>query len=122
MPLVQVDLPQPVFAEKGARISDEIHQAFIDALAIPADDKFQIFRPREVGELIFDPGYGGVDRRSLIVIQVLMVHMYPVERKRELYRHIVTRLSALGIRREDIQIAVTENGYEDWYAGRLHGE
>jgi phenylpyruvate tautomerase PptA (4-oxalocrotonate tautomerase family) len=122
MPLVQVDLPQPVFAEKGARISDEIHQAFIDALAIPADDKFQIFRPREVGELVFDPGYGGVDRRSLIVIQVLMVHMYPVERKRELYRHIVTRLSALGIRREDIQIAVTENGYEDWYAGRLHGE
>lgn len=25
-----------------------------------------------------------------------------------------------GIRPEDIQIAVTENYYEDWYAGRLH--
>jgi Tautomerase enzyme len=122
MPLVQVDLPRPLFAEKGARISDEIHQAFIDSLAIPADDKFQIFRPRETDELVFDPGYGGVDRRGLIVIQVLMVHMYTVELKRELYRHIVTRLSAIGIRREDIQIAVTENGYEDWYAGRLPGE
>ncbi|MGH3165068.1 MAG: tautomerase family protein, partial [Trebonia sp.] len=83
---------------------------------------FQVFRPREAGELVFDPGYGGVDRRDLIVIQVLMVHMHSVELKRELYRHIVTRLSAIGIRREDIQIAVTENGYEDWYAGRLHGE
>jgi|SRR5690242_4613790 len=122
MPLVQVDLPRPLFTEKGARISDEIHQAFIDALAIPADDKFQIFRPHDPGELVFDPGYGGVDRRSLIVIQILMVHMYTVELKRELYRHIVTRLSAIGIRREDIQIAVTENGYEDWYAGRLPGE
>jgi phenylpyruvate tautomerase PptA (4-oxalocrotonate tautomerase family) len=122
MPLVQVDLPRPLFAEKGAQISAEIHQAFIDSLAIPADDKFQIFRPREAGELVFDPGYGGVDRRSLIVIQVLMVHMYSVELKRELYRHIVTRLSAIGIRPEDIQIAVTENGYEDWYAGRLHGQ
>ncbi|MGH3170643.1 MAG: hypothetical protein ACRDN0_32800, partial [Trebonia sp.] len=61
MPLVQVDLPRPLFAEKGARISDEIHQAFIDSLAIPADDKFQIFRPREADELVFDPGYGGVD-------------------------------------------------------------
>lgn len=121
MPLVQVDLPRALFEEKGTRISDEIHQAFIDALAIPADDKFQIFRPREAGELVFDPGYGGVERRSLIVVQVLMVHMYTVELKRELYRHIVTRLSAIGIRREDIQIAVTENGYEDWYAGRLHG-
>jgi hypothetical protein len=50
------------------------------------------------------------------------VHMYPVELKRELYRHLVTRLSAVGIRPEDIQIAVTENGYEDWYAGSLPHE
>ena len=35
---------------------------------------------------------------------------------------MVEKLAALGLRREDIHIAVTENGYEDWYAGRLHGE
>jgi phenylpyruvate tautomerase PptA (4-oxalocrotonate tautomerase family) len=122
MPLVQVDLPRPVYTEKGAQISDEIHQAFIDALEIPADDKFQVFRPREEGELVFDRGYGGVDRRSLILIQVLMVHRYTVELKRDLYRQIVERLAAIGIRPEDVQIAVTENHYEDWYAGRLHGE
>ena len=122
MPLVQIDLPRALFEKKGTQISEEIHQAFIDSLEIPADDKFQIFRPRDDGELIFDPGYGGVDRQSLIVIQVLMVHRYTVELKRELYRHIVTRLAAIGIRREDIQIGVTENHYEDWYAGRLHGE
>jgi phenylpyruvate tautomerase PptA (4-oxalocrotonate tautomerase family) len=122
MPLVQVDLPQPLFAEKGTALSEELHQALIDSLEIPADDKFQIFRPREDGELVFDPGYGGVDRRSLIVIQILMVRRYTVELKREMYTCIVKRLEALGVRREDIQIAVTENYYEDWYAGRLHGE
>lgn len=122
MPLVQVDLPRLLLQEQGTQISAEIHQALIDALEMPADDKFQVFRPREAGELVFDPGYGGVDRRSLILIQVLMVHRYTVEQKRELYRHIVTRLAAIGVRREDIQIAVTENHYEDWYAGRLHGE
>lgn len=122
MPLVQVDLPRPLFEHQGTEISKEIHQAFIDALEIPADDKFQVFRPREAGELVFDPGYGGVERRNLILIQVLMVRMYPVDRKRELYKHIVTRLAAIGIRPEDIQIAVTENHHEDWYAGRLHGE
>jgi hypothetical protein len=122
MPLVQVDLPRPLFEQQGTQISNEIHQAFIDALEIPADDKFQVFRPRETGELLFDPGYGGVDRRSLILIQVLMVRSYTVELKRELYRHIVTRLAAIGVRPEDIQIAVTENHHEDWYAGRLHGE
>ncbi len=122
MPLVQVDLPRPLFAEKGPALSDELHQALIDALEIPADDKFQIFRPREDGELLFDPGYGGVDRRSLVVIQILMVRRYTVELKREMYSCIVKRLEAIGVRREDIQIAVTENYYEDWYAGRLHGE
>lgn len=121
MPLVQVDLPRALFDEKGGKISTEIHQALVDSLEIPADDKFQVFRPRDEGEIVFDPGYNGVDRRSLILIQVLMVHMYPVDRKRELYRHIVTRLDAIGVRPEDIQIAVSENGYEDWYAGRLHG-
>ncbi|HEY3732586.1 MAG TPA: tautomerase family protein, partial [Streptosporangiaceae bacterium] len=74
MPLVQVDLPRPLYTEKRAQISDEIHQAFIDALEIPADDKFQVFRPREDGELVFDRGYGGVDRQNLVLIQVLMVH------------------------------------------------
>jgi hypothetical protein len=84
MPLVQIDLPRPLFEKKGTQISEEIHQAFIDSLEIPADDKFQIFRPRDAGELVFDRGYGGVDRQNLIVIQVLMVHRYTVELKREL--------------------------------------
>jgi len=122
MPLVQVDLPRPLFEQKGTQISAEIHQAFIEALEIPADDKFQVFRPREADELVFDPRYGGVDRRNLILIQVLMVHRYTVELKRELFRRIVTGLADIGVRREDIQIAVTENNYEDWYAGRLHDE
>lgn len=121
MPLVQLDLPRHLFQEKRDEISAEVHQAFIDALDIPPDDKFQIFRPRDMDELVFDESYGGVDRRSLIVIQVLMVHRYPVALKRELYRALVTRLSKIGVRPEDIQIAITENGYEDWYAGRLDG-
>ena len=122
MPLVQFDLPRPLFEEKGTEISEEVHLAFIDALDIPPDDKFQIFRPRDNGELVFDPSYGGVDRQTLMVIQVLMVHRYPVALKRELYRALVTRLGKVGVRPEDIQIAITENGYEDWYAGRLAGD
>ena len=43
MPLVQFDLPRPLFEEKGTEISEEVHFAFIDALDIPPDDKFQVF-------------------------------------------------------------------------------
>jgi hypothetical protein len=54
-----------------------------------------------------------------MVVQILMVHRYPVPLKRELYGALVTRLGKIGIRPEDIQIAITENCYEDWYAGHL---
>jgi hypothetical protein len=119
MPLIQVDLDRAVYDELHEQLSREIHQAQIDALEIPADDLFQIFRPHDKGELKFDPTYGGVDRQNLMVIRITMVHRYPVAIKKGLYKAIVERLEKLGIRREDIQIAVVENGYEDWYAGTL---
>ena len=48
-----------------------------------------------------------------------MVHMYSVATKQRLCRAIVERLGEAGVRAEDILISVVENGFEDWYAGRL---
>ena len=122
MPLVQVDLPRALFEQKGSEIGLELQAAFVEAAGVPPNDKFQIFRPREAGEIVFDPTYGGVDRRDLTIIQVLMVHQYPVDQKRGLYRNIVNRLVKIGLRKEDILIAIHENGSDDWYGGRLYGE
>jgi hypothetical protein len=116
MPLVQIDMDRSLLSKKE-EISGKVHQAFIDSLAIPADDKFQIFRQHDTSELVFDPGYGGVDRQAMVSIQVTMVHMYPVSAKKELYRQIAKRLGEVGVRHEDILISVIENGFEDWYAG-----
>ena len=123
MPLVQFDLPRPLFEEKGTEISEEVHLAFIDALDIPPDDKFQIFRPREQGRARIRPvvrgrGPQGSDGRFRSSWSIAT----PWHSKRELYRALVTRLGKIGVRPEDIQIAITENGYEDWYAGRLAGD
>jgi hypothetical protein len=122
MPLVQVDLPRALFEKKGKEIGLELQAGFVEAAGVPPDDKFQIFRPREAGEIVFDPKYNNVDRRDLMIIQVLMVHHYPVDQKRKLYANLVNRLVKIGIRKDDILIAVYENGYEDWFAGRLYGE
>ena len=122
MPLAQIDLPRALFEEKATAIGLELQAAFVEAAGVPPADKFQIFRPREAGELVFDPSYGGVDRQNLVVVQILMVHHHPVDQKRALYRAIVERFVKLGIRKEDILIAVTENGFEDWYGGKLYGE
>ena len=122
MPLVQVDLPRALFEQKAKEIGIELQAAFVEAAGVPPNDRFQIFRPRDAGEIAFDPTYGGVDRRDLTIIQVLMVHQHPVDQKRALYRNIVNRLVKIGLRKEDIFIALYENSYEDWYSGRLYGE
>ncbi|WP_030148351.1 tautomerase family protein [Mycetocola saprophilus] len=119
MPLIQIDLDRELYEAKHEQISTEIHQAQIDALEIPADDLFQVFRPHEPGELKFDRTYNDLDRQNLVLIRITMVHRYSVAIKQGLYVAIADRLHAIGIRREDILISVVENGYEDWFAGKL---
>jgi hypothetical protein len=119
VPLIQVDLDRDLFESSGERLSSAVHQAQLDALDIPADDLFQVFTPHGPGELRFDPTYNGVDRQRLVLLRITMVHMYSVATKQKLYRAVVERLGEVGVRAEDILISVVENGFEDWYAGRL---
>ena len=118
MPLIQVDLERGLYESSHEAISSAIHDAQIEALGIPADDRFQVFRPHAEGELKFDPGYNGVDRRNLLLIQVTAVHMYPVAVKRKFFETVVAKLAPLGVRAEDVLISLVENGFEDWYAGK----
>ncbi|MGA0567223.1 tautomerase family protein [Rathayibacter sp. KR2-224] len=118
MPLIQVDLSRELFDASHDAIGDAIHEAQIEALGIPADDRFQVFRPHGPGELKFDPTYNDVDRRSLLLIRVTAVHMYPAATKQAFFRAVVDKLEPFGIRREDVLISLVENGFEDWWAGR----
>jgi hypothetical protein len=118
VPLIHVHLDREVFTASHEAIGNAIHDAQIEALGIPADDRFQIFQPHDAGELKFDPGYNGVDRRSLLVIRVIAVHMYPVSTKQAFFAAVVAKLEPLGIRPQDVLISLTENGFEDWYAGK----
>jgi hypothetical protein len=119
VPLIQVHLDRQVYDKSHEDIGNAIHDAQIQALGIPADDRFQIFQPHDAGELKFDPGYNGVERRSLLVIRVIAVHMYPVATKQVFFKAVVDRLEPLGIRPQDVLISLTENGFEDWYAGKI---
>jgi hypothetical protein len=119
VPLIQVHLDRETFDRDHEKIGEAIHDAQVVALGIPADDRFQIFQPHDAGELKFDPGYNGVDRQRLLVIRVIAVHMYDVATKRRFFQAVADRLEPLGIRPQDVLISLTENGFEDWYAGKL---
>jgi hypothetical protein len=119
VPLINIDLSRELFEASHAEIGNAIHEAQIEALGIPADDRFQVFQPHGVDELKFDAGYNNVDRRDLLLVRVTAVHMYPVATKKKFFAAVVEKLEPLGIRREDVLISLVENGFEDWYAGRI---
>jgi len=122
MPLVRIDLDRSLMARQ-AEISQKMQQAFVEGLGdVPANDKFQIFCPHDKGELVADPTYNNVDRRSVFYVHVTMVHKYPVTAKTALLRRIAERMEECGIRREDLLVCVSENGFEDWFAGKVRGE
>ncbi len=118
MPLITVDLDRALFDSKHEEISTAIHEAQIDALKIPADDKFQVFSPYDEDDRTrFNSSYAG--RPGQVIIGITMVHHHPIPEKLELYKQILLRLGRLGIDPGDVHIPVLENGFEDWYAGSL---
>jgi Tautomerase enzyme len=119
MPLVRIDLNQKLYNDLRDEIGLAVHQAQIDTIKIPVDDKFQVFTPHDEGDFKFDPHYNNVHRQSLVVIQITLVQLYSVKTKRSLYAAVVEALAKLGIRPEDILISLVENTYEDWYGGAL---
>ena len=60
----------------------------------------------------------GVDRSAVVFVQILMVRGYSTASKKATFAAIAEELEAVGVRPDDVFVAVTENGPEDWYAGR----
>jgi hypothetical protein len=116
VPLVTVDLPRDLYRDKHEEISTGIHQAQIDALGIPADDKFQIFTPYDPEDPT--PRFN-TDRPAQVIVGLTMVHRHTLAEKQELYKQILLQLGRIGIDPSDVHIPLTENDYHDWYAGSL---
>jgi phenylpyruvate tautomerase PptA (4-oxalocrotonate tautomerase family) len=118
MPLVRIDLDDAIPTHRRRAIADAIHDALVTSPAMPPHDRFQIITTHPgPDELIFDVHYLGVERRSVVFIQIVMVHMYDRPTKAAMFTAIADALVAAGVRRDDIFATVTENTAEDWYAG-----
>lgn len=117
MPLVTIDVGPDRTGELARSIADGVHYALVAAIGIPAGDRFQVINRHGPGELVFDPDYLGIDRRDVVFVRITLVEGRSNERKKELYRTIVTNLEAVGVRREDVVISLTETGRIDWSIG-----
>ena len=119
MPLVRIDLREGTSAEYRRAIADGVHQAMIDALAIPLDDRFQVIAEHSADNLIYDPQYLGIKRSDRVVfIQITLSAGRKPGQKRALYKRITELLAnSPGVRPEDVVINLVEVVWENWSFG-----
>ena len=119
MPLVQFHMSSGISDEARDKICTATQAAIVRSLPdVPEYDLFQIVTRHQAGDLKSTPMWPGkVKREQILYIEILMCRGYDSATKGRMYTAIAEDVSACGVNRQDIFVAVTENSPDDWCAG-----
>src|SRR5687768_49206 len=99
MPLVRVSVIRGKPAAPLPDLGEAVHRALVDAIGVPAKDRFQVLSAHAPGELVYDPEYLGIERgEGIVIVQITLSAGRSLERKRALYQRIAGNLAELGVR------------------------
>ena len=120
MPLVTIDLLEGRPPSEIDDITDAVHEAMVEHLAVPERDRFQIISEHAPRTLRFDRGYLDIPRSdAFVLIRVTLAAGRTTEAKQAFYASVAQRLAERpGIPPDDVTIALVENAREDWSFGR----
>ena len=95
MPLVRIDLRAGKSEEYRKALGDGVRRAMVEALAVPADDRFQVITEHPAVGLNYDPQYLGIRRSDNVVfVQVTLSAGRKPQQKRKFYKRLVELLAA----------------------------
>jgi phenylpyruvate tautomerase PptA (4-oxalocrotonate tautomerase family) len=119
MPLVQISLREGTDPKYRKAIADGVHQAMIDAIAVPPKDRFQVITEYKAGDLIYDADYLDVKRSDKVVfVQITLSTGRKPGQKRALFKRMAELLAkSPGLRPEDLLINLIEVSWENWSFG-----
>ena len=119
MPLARIDLPAGKPPEYGRAVADVVYKAMIETLNAPKDDRFQVISEHTPNTLVIDPTYLGIQRSAdALIIQLILNEGRTVEVKKSFYKAVADGLhERVGLRREDVVIALVEVKKENWSFG-----
>jgi len=119
MPISQISLQREKALPYRRAIADGIHQALVEVIGIPLEDRFQLINEYEPDNLIYNPNYLGIERSDdIVIVQITLRSGRSRDLRVELHRRIVQILAeSPGVRPQDIFITLVENDYADWSVG-----
>ncbi|HET7105348.1 MAG TPA: tautomerase family protein [Candidatus Acidoferrum sp.] len=119
MPFVRIELRAGTSEEYRKALGDGVHRAMVDALGVPADDRFQVITEHPVVGLSYDPQYLGIRRSdSVVFVQVTLSAGRKPMQKRKFYKRVTELLAeAPGVKPADVVINLVEVAWENWSFG-----
>ena len=118
MPFVRIDLVEGTSTEFRHGVADVIYDAMRETLNVPEDDRFQVIAEHRLENFIIARTYLGIEHSErCAVVSVTLNEGRSVEMKQAFYRAVADGLHALGLRREDVVISLTEVKKENWSFG-----
>jgi 4-oxalocrotonate tautomerase len=119
MPLVRISLREGKSEQYRKALGDGVHQAMVEAIEAPAQDRFQIITEHPSNDLIYDPNYLGVERSdNIVIVQITLSAGRKPGQKRKLFQRIAENLGKNpGVRPQDVMINLVEVAWENWSFG-----
>lgn len=118
MPLIAVDVVRHRSPDELRTLLDTIHEAMVEAFAVPDTDRYQVLTQHDPGELVLlDTGLGFERTERVVMIRVTSRERTP-EAKQAFYRLLAERLEQhCGVAPSDLMVSIVENGPGDWSFG-----
>jgi phenylpyruvate tautomerase PptA (4-oxalocrotonate tautomerase family) len=117
MPLQRIDLAAGRSPEQRRAIADAVHRALVEAIGVPADDRFQIVTAHAPGEIVCAEGYLGIRYGDPVLVQITLATGRTTEQKQALYKRIADLAEEAGVARADVIVSLVEVRREDWSFG-----
>lgn len=119
MPLIKVDLIQGRSDAEVRQLLDTVHEAMVEAFAVPATDRYQCVTQHRPGEMILQDTGLGFTRSDKMVLLTVVSRPRTAEQKQTFYRLLSEGLARhCGIGPDDLMVSMVINSDADWSFGR----
>jgi phenylpyruvate tautomerase PptA (4-oxalocrotonate tautomerase family) len=118
MPIVRISLMQSNL-EHAQAVGRCVYQAMRETIDIPEGDNFQVLSRHDLGEVVYDPSFYGIERTDgFMIIEVTLARGRTPEVKKKFFKAITDNLAAqCGVRPSDVNIILQEIGPADFSLG-----
>jgi 4-oxalocrotonate tautomerase len=119
MPLQRISVVAGKDSSYRRAVADAVHRALVEAVGVPAEDRFQILTEHTAETLICAPRYLGIEHgASPVFIQITLNRGRTLAQKQALYARLAELLhETAGVPRGDVIVNLVEVAKEDWSFG-----